>query len=153
DHQSRCDRPGPQPLPGGPAVARPPTPAAGGQAMRIAAVCLALAAVASADGLAQGDAAVEKLRACSAMPRAERLECLDKLSRDPGPPPTDPKTKAKQVAPSAADWVVSETTSPFDYSPIAIATATANGGPDNVAVQLSIQCRGGRTDLVVLSPV
>ena len=119
--------------------------------MRSAAVCLALAGLASADALAQGAAAVEKLRACSVLPQAERLECLDKLSRDLGPPlPTQPKTKSTQVGPAAGDWVVSETTSPFDYSPIAIATATARSG--DTTMQLSIQCRGGRTDLVIASP-
>jgi hypothetical protein len=92
---------------------------------------------------------MEKLRACSLLPQAERLECLEKLSRDIAPtqsPATPPEAK---TAPAADDWTVSETTSPFDYTPIAIATASASGGPDGAAMQLSIQCRGGRTELVI----
>jgi hypothetical protein len=43
-------------------------------------------------------------------------------------------------------WIVSETRSPVDYSPVAIATTSAG------ELQLSIQCRGGRTEMVVSSP-
>ena len=47
---------------------------------------------------------------------------------------------------------VSETTSPLDYTPVAIATASSSGGPDGAILQLSIQCRGGRTELVIGGP-
>jgi len=52
--------------------------------MRIATICVAFAfGPASAGALAQGGSdAMEKLRACSLLAPAERLECLDKLSRD-----------------------------------------------------------------------
>ena len=51
---------------------------------------------------------------------------------------------------SVADtWFVTETTSPLDYSPIAVATATAAAGGDGATMSLSVQCRGGRTDMVV----
>ena len=53
-------------------------------------------------------------------------------------------TVALQLAQST--WIVSETRSPVDYSPVAIATAST---PD---LQLSIQCRGGRSEMVVVSP-
>jgi hypothetical protein len=43
-------------------------------------------------------------------------------------------------------WIVSETRSPVDYSPVAIATTSAG------ELQLSIQCRGGRTEMVIASP-
>ena len=121
--------------------------------MKIAAICLAFAfALASAGALAQGTGdAMEKLRACSLLAPAERLECLDKLSRDiaPAPPAASP---APGVAPAADNWIVSETTSPLDYTPVAIATALSSGGPDGAILQLSIQCRGGRTDLVITGP-
>lgn len=96
---------------------------------------------------------MEKLRACSLLPQAERLDCLEKLSRDIAPtrPPVTPPSPAATTAPAADDWTVSETTSPFDYSPVAVATASASAGPD-AAMQLSIQCRGGRTELVIGSP-
>jgi hypothetical protein len=47
------------------------------------------------------------------------------------------------------NWVVSETTSPIDYSPVAIATATARGDLDGSGMTLSIACRGGTTSLVL----
>ena len=53
-------------------------------------------------------------------------------------------TVALQLAQST--WIVSETRSPVDYSPVAIATAST---PD---LQLSIECRGGRSEMVVASP-
>ena len=56
------------------------------------------------------------------------------------------------MAPAADDWIVSETTSPLDYTPVAIATASSSSGPDGGAMQLSIQCRGGRTELVIGGP-
>jgi hypothetical protein len=123
--------------------------------VKIAAICLAFAfALASAGALAQGTGdAMEKLRACSLLAPAERLECLDKLSRDIAPPSPAPlaASSAPGVAPAADNWIVSETTSPLDYTPVAIATALS-GGPDGALLQLSIQCRGGRTDLVITGP-
>jgi hypothetical protein len=109
--------------------------------------------LASAGAAAQGAGdPMDKLRACSLLPQAERLECLEKLSRDiaPAPPPATPPEARR--SPAAEDWTVSETTSPVDYSPVAIATASSSGGPDGVPLQLSIQCRGGRTELVIGGP-
>jgi hypothetical protein len=123
--------------------------------VKIATVCLAFAfALASAGALAQGAGdAMEKLRACSLLAPAERLECLDKLSRDitPPSPARSAVSPAPEAAPAADNWIVSETTSPLDYTPVAIATALSSGGPDG-AMQLSIQCRGGRTDLLLGGP-
>jgi hypothetical protein len=84
------------------------------------------------------------LRACSLMEHAERLECLEKLSRSIAPP-ADP-------APVSDNWIVSETTSPVDYTPIVKATAVSTGGSDGSSMNLSIHCRGGRTELVVAGP-
>jgi hypothetical protein len=56
------------------------------------------------------------------------------------------------VAAAADNWIVSETTSPLDYTPVAIATASSRAGPDGATLQFSIQCRGGRTDLVISDP-
>jgi hypothetical protein len=121
--------------------------------MRIAALCVAFVfGMASATAFAQGAAdALEKLRACSLLAPAERLECLDKLSREM-PSPRAVASPAPKVAPAADNWLVSETTSPLDYTPVAIATASSSGGPDGATLQLSIQCRGGRTDLVIAGP-
>jgi hypothetical protein len=84
------------------------------------------------------------LRACSLMERAERLECLDKLSRDIAPP--------DRSAPGGDNWIISETTSPVDYTPIATATTSSRDGSNGSSMRLSIHCRGGRTELVVAGP-
>jgi hypothetical protein len=85
---------------------------------------------------------------------AERLECLEKLSRDIAPlhPPGTAPSSASRTAPAADKWIVSVTTSPLDYTPVAIATASSGGDPDSSPMQFSIQCRGGRTDLVIAGP-
>jgi hypothetical protein len=84
--------------------------------------------------------------------QAEQLECLEKLSRDIAPPSPAPASPLPGATPAADNWIVSETTSPVDYSPVAIATASSAGGPDGAPMQLSIQCRGGRTELVIGGP-
>jgi hypothetical protein len=82
------------------------------------------------------------IRGCSK--QAERLECLEKLPRNIAPP-ADP-------APGGDNWIISETTSPVNYTPIVSATALSTGGSDGSSMQLSIHCRGGRTELVVAGP-
>src|SRR5258708_3920386 len=118
--------------------------------MKILVACLALPlVVAGIDALAQADP-MERLRVCSTLTPAERVECLDKLSRDIGPPPASAASvPTPEPGPAADNWIGSQTTSPFDYSPIAIATASTTSGLDGVALQLSIQCRGGGTELVL----
>jgi hypothetical protein len=124
--------------------------------MRIATISVAFAFGLTGSGAAaQGTSdAMEKLRACSLLAPAERLECLDKLSREiaPAPPASLTASPAAKGTPPADKWIVSETTSPVDYTPIAIATAPSGDGPDGATMQLSIQCRGGRTELVIDGP-
>jgi hypothetical protein len=74
------------------------------------------------------------------------------------PPAAAPPAAAAIPSPSpaavptatAGKWIVSETRSPIDYSPVAIATASSSTGPHGV-LQLSIQCRGGRSEMVIRS--
>jgi hypothetical protein len=119
--------------------------------MKTAAICLSVTfSVASQGTLAQGTGdAMEKLRTCSLLQQTERLECLQKLSRDIAPPPAP---SAPRAAGAAQDWIVSETTSPVDYTPIVLATASSSATPNGTAMQLSIQCRSGRTDMVIDGP-
>jgi hypothetical protein len=84
------------------------------------------------------------LRSCSLMENAQRLECLDRLSRDIAPPDRSVR--------GGDNWIISETTSPVNYAPIATATAFSRSGSDGSSMQLSIHCRGGRTELVVSGP-
>lgn len=145
--------------------------------MRTAALCVAAATLSSAAALAQSGS--EALSACSLPSYAERMRCLEKLSgdvpsslpqaaatpaaRDPPPAPVPappaappaaaaipPAMPAPVAVPTAGKWIVSETRSPIDYSPVAIATAASSTGPDGV-LQLSIQCRGGRSEMVIRS--
>jgi hypothetical protein len=121
--------------------------------MKTATVCVTFAfGLVSAGAAAQGTSdAMEKLRACSLLAPAERLECLDKLSIAPSPSPRSAVSPSPAVAPAVDNWIVSETTSPLDYTPVAVATASSSG-PDGATMQLSIQCRGGRTELVIGGP-
>jgi len=114
--------------------------------MKTAAIPLSVAfEVASAVAFAQGaNDPVAHLRACSLMEQAERVECLEKLSRSLAPP--------ARPAPGGDNWIVSETTSPVDYAPIVTATTSSRGGSNDSSMQLSIRCRGGRTELVVAGP-
>jgi hypothetical protein len=88
---------------------------------------------------------VAQLRACSLLERAERLECLDRLSRDIAAAPDRPGR-------GGDNWMISETTSPVDYTPIVTAVAFSRGGSDGSLMQFAIYCRGGRTELVVEGP-
>jgi hypothetical protein len=98
--------------------------------------------VASRIAFAQGAAdPMAGLRACSLMEREERLECLENLSRNIAP---------ARPAPGADNWIVSETTSPVDYTPIVSATTFSRGGSNSL--QLRIHCRAGRTELVLAGP-
>jgi hypothetical protein len=114
--------------------------------MKIAAIPLAVAfgVVSRAVFAESASDPIEQLRACSLMERAERVECLEQLSRNIAPP-------ARPVL-VGDSWVVSETTSPVDYMPIVTATTFSRGGSDGSPMQLSIHCRGGRTELVVAGP-
>ena len=118
---------------------------------KTAAICLMTALVAVIpEALGQGASdQMDRLRACSVLAQAERLSCLEALSRDISP---SSGGLSAVPAPAAEEWVVSQTTSPLDYSPIAVASATSKAGPDGSVLQLSIQCRGGRTELVLVSP-
>ncbi|SHL05340.1 hypothetical protein SAMN05444159_4871 [Bradyrhizobium lablabi] len=111
--------------------------------MKTAAIPLSVAFnVAGAIAFAQGASdAMSHLRACSLMERAARLECLENLSRNIAPP--------ARPASAGDNWIVSETTSPVDYTPMVVATTLSRGGPDGSSMQLSIYCRGGRTELVL----
>ncbi|MDB5580492.1 MAG: hypothetical protein JWR80_5668 [Bradyrhizobium sp.] len=85
-----------------------------------------------------------QLRACSAMMANDRLQCLERLSRNIAPPPGP-------ASPSGDNnWILSDTFSPVDYSPLASATTRSHGSDGSL--QLSIRCRGGRTEFAVIGP-
>jgi hypothetical protein len=51
-----------------------------------------------------------------------------------------------RAALATSNWLVSETISPVDYSPIVVAVTPSRDSP---AMQLTIFCRNGRTELVI----
>ena len=116
------------------------------------ALCLSVAfGVVSGVALAQGSTdPVADLRACSVMEREERTQCLENVLRNMAPTsvPVPAPAPARPVA-GAGNWVVSETTSPVDYTPIFTATTVSQGGATDQPMQLWIRCRSGRTELVV----
>jgi hypothetical protein len=121
--------------------------------MRTAAIPLFVAfELASEIALAQGTSdPLTQLRDCSLMERAERLKCLDRLSRSIGPPARQAPAVGNH-APAVGNWTISETTSPVDYKPFIVATTPSLDGAEGSAMQLSIYCRNGRTELVVVGP-
>lgn len=101
--------------------------------------------IASRIAFAQGASdPMAQLRACSLLDPAERPACLNKLPQ--------PVTVPGRSAGDAGGWVISETTSPVDYTPIVTATAFAEGNANGSVKQLSIYCRSGRTEMVVGGP-
>lgn len=109
------------------------------------ATLFAAAALMGRLALAQGgEDPMGQLRACSLMERADRLECLDKLSRDINP--------AGPGAPNEDRWIISQTRSPVDYLPIATATISSREDASGSTMQLSIRCRGGRTEMALAGP-
>ena len=115
-----------------------------GAAMKVILLSLAFG-IASGLAFAQGAAdPMAYLRACVSMEPAARLECLDKLARDIAAP--------ERAAGRDNNWIICETTSPVNYTPMVTATASSRGGPDATSMKLAIYCRGGRTELVVSGP-
>jgi hypothetical protein len=85
-----------------------------------------------------------RFRACSLRTRADKLECLEKLS--------SASVLPAPSAPEGTRWITSVTMSPVDYSLIATATRSSREVASGPAMQLSIRCRAGRTELAVAGP-
>jgi hypothetical protein len=90
------------------------------------------------------DDPLTKLRACGLMQREDRLQCLDKLARIVAPP--------ARPAQTANEWIISQTISPVDYAPIATATTLSREVAGGSPLQLSVRCRGGRSELAISGP-
>lgn len=106
-----------------------------------------VAGIALTSGIAWAQGAEDleaQLRDCIPMERTERLKCLDKVSRT--------IAAAHQATSKGDSWIISQTTSPVDYSPVVTATLSNDGAAAESAMKLSIRCRGGRTELVVAGP-
>jgi hypothetical protein len=64
-------------------------------------------------------------------------------------PDLSPKTTELPKRTTDTDWVVSETTSPIDYSPLVTALIRSRSQVKDAPSTLTIRCRGHRTELLV----
>ena len=76
---------------------------------RVRLAAIALASLGQAVCAKPADDAVARFKSCLQLGGAARGECLEKLSQE--------LSGANAPAPAPAPWVISETTSPVDYSP------------------------------------
>jgi hypothetical protein len=86
---------------------------------------------------------------CLQKARAAQLECLERVpperSAVSGAIPVPAYTPATRTDP----WVVSETTSPVDYSPLVTAVIRSPSSGKDAPKTLAIRCLGQRTELLV----
>jgi hypothetical protein len=113
---------------------------------RVRLAAIALASLGQAVCAQPADDAVPRFKSCLQLDGAARGECLEKLSPElsganaPAPAP---------ARPSVANWVISETTSPVDYSPQITAAISSGSAVKDAPSSFSIRCRGQRTELLV----
>ena len=63
--------------------------------------------------------------------------------------PNEPPTGSSQNQPVDTAWVVSETTSPVDYSPLITAVIRSTSSVKDAPSTLAVRCRGLRTELLL----
>jgi hypothetical protein len=63
-------------------------------------------------------------------------------------PGISPKPADVPARPIGTNWVISETTSPIDYSPLLTALLRSTSQVKDAPSSLAIRCRGGRTELL-----
>src|SRR5882672_10038194 len=112
--------------------------------MRVWPVAMALSIVSQAVCSQPADDAISRLKACFQLERALQAECLENLSRE-----LADKNNQSSAEPAARSWIVSETMSPVDYSPMITATTSSQPNAKDAPTTFAIRCRGQRTDLLV----
>jgi hypothetical protein len=50
---------------------------------------------------------------------------------------------------TTGNWIISETSSPVDYTPVVVAMARSQDNAEHPTMELSINCRNGRTNLTI----
>ena len=112
--------------------------------MRVWLIAVAFSVVGQPVCAQPSDDAIARLKACFQLDRALQSECLENLSRKLG----DKKNQnSAELAPQ--NWIVSETMSPVDYSPMITATISSEPIAKDAPATFIIRCRGERTDLLV----
>ena len=86
------------------------------------------------------DNTIERLKACSQFDGMKRLECVDELLRTETPDP---------AISHGPNWIISETTSPVDYSPQIVAVTRARSSARDTPASLAVRCRARRTELTI----
>jgi len=86
--------------------------------------------------------AVDRLKACSQLEAIERSKCVDDILKKMAETP-DP------AQPQGRNWIISETTSPVDYTPQIAALTTAREPSQDAPSALTIYCRAHRTGLTI----
>jgi Type VI secretion system VasI, EvfG, VC_A0118 len=112
--------------------------------MRVWPVAMALSIASQAVCSQPTDDFISRLKACFQLERDLQAECLENLSRE-----LDNKNSQNYAEPAAPSWIVSETTSPVDYSPMITATTSSQSVAKDAPATFIIRCRGRRTDLLV----
>jgi hypothetical protein len=64
-------------------------------------------------------------------------------------PDISPKTADVPIRPTGTNWVISETTSPVDYSPLVTALIRSTSQVKDAPSALAVRCRGQHTELLV----
>ena len=80
--------------------------------------------------------------ACFQSARAAQVECMENISHEP-------PTGSAQNQPADTAWVVSETTSPVDYSPLITAVIRSTSSVKDAPNTLVVRCRGLHTELLL----
>jgi Type VI secretion system VasI, EvfG, VC_A0118 len=112
--------------------------------MRVWLVGVALSIVSQQVCSQSEDDAISRLKACFQLERALQSECLENLSRE-----LADKNNQNSTVPATPSWIVSETLSPIDYSPMITATTSSQPVAKDAPAIFIIRCRGQHTDLLV----
>jgi hypothetical protein len=89
------------------------------------------------------DDAIARFKVCLQLEDAARQDCVDKLSRELS------GGSAPAPAQTGGNWVISETTSPVDYSPQITAAISSESAVKDAPSSFAIRCRGQRIELLV----
>jgi hypothetical protein len=109
--------------------------------MRVPAFAITLSILSHAVDAEPANDAITRLKSCFQLDRVAQVECLEKLSREL-------PDKNVQSSPEGT-WVISETTSPVDYSPMITAATLSRSNAKDAPTTFAVRCRGRRTGLLV----
>jgi hypothetical protein len=110
--------------------------------MQVWLVAVALPIISQAVCSQSANDAISRLKSCFQLECALQAECVEKLPR--GLPDGNNQKYA-----ATGSWILSETMSPVDYSPMITATTSSQSVAKDAPATLVIRCRAQRTDLLV----